>query len=137
MKVDFKVRNKDKLFAAMEKSVPALRENVKQALAQGGEEMVKQARQFAPVDEGELRNSIEWNYTKRTKELQGSSPGIIVMAGAESTNDDAFYASFLEHGTTRLIRRPFFFPAYRLLRRKIRGRISRSMTKAFKQAGLK
>jgi HK97 gp10 family phage protein len=46
----------------------------------------------------------------------------------------AFYARFLEFGTVKAPAQPFFFPAYRLLRKKFKTRIRSATSKAVKEA---
>jgi len=132
----FKVRGKDKLFAALKRSVPAVDVEVRKALEDGGDEMVEKARQLVPYREGDLFDSIEWRWTKKTTASGKRSPAIVVMAGAENESDPAFHVRFVEFGTVDAPKQPFFFPAYRLLRRKMRSRISRAMSRAIKKAGL-
>lgn len=134
MSVEIKFRNKDKLFQGLKNTVPELDTNLRDALTQGGDEMVQQAKSFVPRDEGDLLNSIEWEWTKNTQASDSRSPAIVVMAGDEK-GGKADHAMHLELGTVYTPRQPYFFPAYRLMRRKIRGRMSRAMTKAIKAAG--
>jgi HK97 gp10 family phage protein len=131
-----KVRNKDRLFQALRKSVPAVDAELRTALAKAGDEFVNTASRLVPVDEGELRKSIEWKPTKATQADSSRSPAIVIQAGADQPGDDAFYVRFVEFGTPETPKQPFFFPAYRLVRRKIRGMLSRAMTKAIKKSGL-
>lgn len=155
MTVTVKFRNKDRLFQALRKTVPAIDKELRAALEQSGEEMVAKARSFAPFDDGDLHKSIGWAFTKSTQANADKSPAILVFAGEERaksgilgrlrlffglggrrpTGTGAFYARFVEFGTPDTPRQPFFFPAYRLLRSRIRGRLSRAMTKAIKRAG--
>lgn len=150
-----KVRRKDELFRALRESVPGLAEEVDAAMEAGATEMVSKAKQFAPFDDGDLRDSIDWtrgrfqaeNANVRGVRGGGDENSIAVHAG----NAKAYYAAFVEFGTpprpqggmfkgthhpgTRA--QPFFFVAYRLLRKGMKGRVSRAMTRAMKRAGLK
>lgn len=135
MSVEWKFSNRDRLFQQLKATVPEIDKNLRQALAEGGDEMVETAKRLSPNDTGELDLSIEWYWSKKTQETDAKSPAIVISAGSTDTSNDAFYARWVEFGTVNTRRQPFFFPAYRLLRRKIRGRMSRSMTKAIKQAG--
>jgi len=128
-------RNKDRLFQALRQTVPAIDKEVRKALAQGGDEMVAKVKSMVPVDRGDLRDSVEWKWTKATENQFSRSPQIIVQEGADKRGEDAFYARWVEFGTPNTPRQPHFFPAYRLLKRKIKGRITRSITKAIKKAG--
>lgn len=46
----------------------------------------------------------------------------------------AFYARYVEFGTTHSAAEPFFFPGYRLLRKRVKGQIRYAMNKAVKEA---
>lgn len=133
VKVEF--RNKDILFQKLVSTVPEIDENLRKALADGGDEMVEKAKTLVPFDKGDLKDSIEWNWTKKTQEDNARSPAIVISAGSQQRNDPEFYARWVEFGTVNTPRQPYFFPAYRLLRRKIRGRMTRAMSKAIKKAG--
>lgn len=135
MSVEWKFSNRDRLFQQLKATVPEIDKNLRKALAEGGDEMVDKAQRLAPNDTGELDLSIEWYWSKKTQETDAKSPAIVISAGSTDTSDKAFYARWVEFGTVFMRRRPFFFPAYRLLRRKIRGRMTRAITKALKNAG--
>lgn len=135
MSVEWKFSNRDRLFQQLKATVPEIDKNLRKALAEGGDEMVDKAQRLAPNDTGELDLSIEWYWSKKTQGTDAKSPAIVISAGSTDTSNDAFYARWVEFGTVNTPRQPFFFPSYRLLRRKIRGRMSRAMTKAIKNAG--
>lgn len=96
---------------------------VRKALDASADEMVATARALAPVDEGDLRASIR--KADGDHELEVS-----VLAGDER----AFYARFVEFGRAGQPARPFFWPAYRALQKRIRSRISRATNAAAKKA---
>lgn len=123
-----KWRNKDRLFANLRNTVPAIDSELRGELADGGDELVEKAKSFAPEDSGDLRDSIRWEWTKSTTLFASKSPAIRFLAGSKK----AFYARWVEFNHPR---QPFFFPAYRLLRRRIKGRMSRALTRAIKKSG--
>jgi HK97 gp10 family phage protein len=132
----FTLTNKDKFFRRLNSTVDGLEVELKDALAKSGQEMVEKAKSLAPVDEGELRNSIEWKFTRnRTFFGRKRSPAVVVQAGSNDQSNKAFYARWVEFGSDVNNKQPFFFLAYRLLRKRIRSRISRAMTRAAKKAG--
>jgi len=153
------IADMNRKFAAMPKRV----ENAaQQAMEKGAEELVAMMKRLAPVDDGDLRDSIGWTWGKAPvgaaviAESAGVERGLklVVYAG----NAKAFYAAFVEFGTaphnvaksggTVLGKKaaaagggdmhpgsraqPFFFPAYRSLRKRIQSRIRREMKKAIK-----
>lgn len=133
--VSVKFRNKDKFFQRLVGTVPAINDNLRGAMMIGADEMVDKAKQFVPKDEGEVSDSIEWDWTENTQKDKTRSPALVIYAGGTDLDQKGFYASFLEHGTVNMIRRPFFFPAYRIMKRKVRGLMTRAMSAAIKQAG--
>jgi HK97 gp10 family phage protein len=130
-----KVRNKDRLFQALRRSVPAVDTELRAALAKAGDEFVNTASRLVPVDEGDLRNSIKWEPTKATSADGSRSPAVVIQAGADNPGDEAFYVRFVEFGTPSSPKQPFFFVSYRIIRKKIRGMLSRAITKALKKSG--
>jgi len=120
------------------------------AMEKGAEELVEAMKRLAPVLKepdsrrraGALRDSIGWTW--------GDAPrGALVIdrfdAGRETADmritiyaggKEAFYARFVEFGTrTGSPAQPFFYPAYRAHRRRIRARIAREIRKAIQQEG--
>lgn len=123
--------------AAMSKEIKA---EVQVALEKSGAEMVATAKALAPVDEGELRASI-------TMTTAGGSTPIFGGGGRTKVGDlavtvtagDYFvrYAAIVEFGRDSdppMAARPFFWPAYRSLKKRIKSRNSRAVSKAVKKA---
>lgn len=118
---------------------------VKAEMARQADEVVRLAKQFAPEgDTGNLRDSIGWVWgtiipkgsvriggvgNDRAAPNQKSDMVITIFAG----NRDAFYARWQEFGTQAMTANPFFYPAYRLRRRKIRAGINKAIRTAIKQ----
>lgn len=143
------IRNKDRLFQKLTKLVPAIGAAVADANKQSAEEMVELARRFAPVKTGKLRDSIHY-------EPAGQPGSFRVVAGGEATTKEARagsgaaydYALGVEFGTKAHVnagefkgsenpgvhRQPFFFPAFRVIRKKMRSRAGRAISKAIKAA---
>jgi len=126
----------DRLTRRMNAIPKAVREAVKPALIQSGEELVDRMKALAPVDTGKLRDSI-------TATMPGeatppySQPGgshvvaenqVIVTAG----NKEVRYAHLPEYGTAKARAQPYFWPAYRLSKKRIQNRIKRAMRKAIR-----
>lgn len=94
---------------------------VKDAIDKSAEELVSMQRRLVPVDDGDLRDSIRVEPGRHELSVD-------VKAGDKK----AFYAAMVEFGTLNASPQPFFFPPYRALRRRIRGRITRALRKAVK-----
>ena len=123
--------------AAMERVKKAAKEAAMKQLVKGAQDTADTARQLAPEDEGDLRGSIAVTEPGQTTPPH-SQPGgsrtageneVLVTAG----NSDVRYPRHVEHGTVKMEAQPFFFPAYRLNRDKVR----RSTAAAFGRAARK
>lgn len=148
-----KLSRRDELLRKMAAMPTAVRSAIRQALAQGADEITDEMKRLAPKRTGKLRNSIaqSWGGGKvRYSSLAGTAgeagdPDLSVRISAGSS--EVRYAHLVEFGTAPHInggrfagtRHPgttaqaFFFPAYRANRRRVKARISRATTKAVKQ----
>lgn len=147
-----KVSRRDALLRKMAALPPAVRSAIKQALAEGADEITDAMKRQAPKRTGKLRNSItqSWGGGKvkysslsgRTAEAGDPDLTVRISAG----NSAVRYAHLVEFGTAPHINggkfagslhpgataRPFFFPVFRAYRRRVKSRISRATTKAVK-----
>lgn len=116
-----KIEGLDKLKAKLARIPVETKREIKAALEKSADELVAMQGRLVPVDTGDLSDSIQ------------SKPGRHDLAVEVSAGGgDAFYGHFVEFGTVNTPAQPFFFPAYRALRRRIRGRITRATKKAAK-----
>lgn len=98
--------------------------DVDQSLTIGAGEVVALQKRVAPRRFGALRESI-----RMLDNSQPGRPGVkIVAAGGE-----AFYGVFQEFGWEDNPGSPFFYGSYRLLRRRIRARNSRTLRKSLEK----
>ncbi len=126
-----------KSFDRKMKALPkAVARHVHAAMERSANEIVALARQFVPVDEGDLRDSIGWtwgNVPSGSVAFMHSgkfdNARITIFAGDKK----AFYAAFVEFGTKATSAHPFFFPAYRFKKKRAKRRISRAIGKGFKE----
>lgn len=122
----------------MYQTVPdAVRIAARDALEKGAQELVDMIRSLAPVEDGFLLASIGWTWgdpPKGSIALDDIAPAedpsmrIVVYAGSEL----AFYARWVEFGTSKAPAHPFFWPAYRAMRSRIKSRITRAINKAIR-----
>mgnify|MGYP001943757612 CR=1 FL=1 len=117
------------------------------AMEQGAEEIVTMMRRLAPVDDGELRASINWKWgdappgTFSVTTIEGGKRAgqevaalrITIYANPKDEKGRP-YASWVEFGTKNSAPNPFFWPSYRSLRRRVYGRIYRAVKKSIKEA---
>lgn len=132
-----------------------IRKAVRPIVDKSADDMVTMARRFAPRADGVLEASIKnepgahelerlvvaggetttvaytgrGNYRREVTIGQGSNRGISKGGNAGVSYD---YALAQEYGTQDHPPQPFFWPAYRLMRKTIRSRIRRAVGKAVK-----
>jgi len=135
------VQGLEKLRAKLRALPDEVRKEMRAAMTTGAEELVSMQKRLAPVDSGDLRDSIGYSfgeYRAANSNVRGVGVGsrvgdpdlsVTVHAG----DAKAYYAAFLEFGTVNMAAHPFFFPAYRALRKRIRSRISRASSNAAKK----
>ena len=122
----------------MYKTVPdAVRTAARDAMEKGAHELVALMRELAPVQDGFLKASIGWTWGEPPKgsivlddiaPAEDSSMRIVIYAGSEL----AYYARWVEFGTSQAPAHPFFWPAYRDLEPRIKSRITRAIGKAIR-----
>lgn len=107
------------------------------AVQKGADEINDLQRRFVPQDDGDLLRSISNKMVK-------NSSGLIVVeitAGGDATtrpvrkgaDADYDYALGQEFGNTQNSAQPFFFPGFRIGKRRAKSRITRSINKAAKR----
>lgn len=119
------------------KAMPALaRQEIGRALDASAREVEDNARALAPSDDGDLRASIRsgtgGHELSRVVEAGGPTTTRPVREGVSASYD---YALGTEWGTADTPAQPYFYPAWRLGRKRAIGRINRAVRKAAKAAG--
>lgn len=137
------------------KRLPELaREEISKVMEAIAARVVALAKSLVPVDSGTLRDSIGWTWGDAPKgsvslgEVKGGRGAgnlrITIFAGS----DEAFWARWVEFGTSGHVNeglfagsehpgttaQPFFFPAWRALRKSAKGSLSRAITTSAKRA---
>jgi len=123
----------------MEAIPKAVIEAVQPALEKSGQELVGVMQTLAEPsrDTGDLIDSITYT-TAGNSTPPYSQPGgaqvvppnaVMVTAG----NQDVRYPHLVEYGAQHAPAQPFFWPAYRLLKRRMANRIKRSISKAVRE----
>lgn len=93
-------------------------------------------RVLAPELTGDLKESIAVTLPRQTTPPY-SQPGGSTLAGplevlVTAGNSEVRYPHLVEYGTASAPAQPFFWPAYRLSRKRIASRIKRAISKAVK-----
>lgn len=126
--------------AAFDRIARAPREAVLPALMRSGNELAAAQKVLAETsrDTGALIDSIEVTAPgQHTPPF--SQPGGSRVAGETEVlvtvgNEDVRYAHLVEYGRANAEAQPFFWPALRLLRKRLQNRINRAAKKAVKDA---
>lgn len=126
-----------KLNRKLGKIPAAVREEVRTAMVRSAREIADLAEVLVPQDTGRLAGSIGWTWGEAPrgalslgKVATGGDMTITVYAG----DREAFYARWVEFGTVKVAAQPYFFPAYRALRKRSKSRIRRAWTRGIKKA---
>ena len=147
-----KIKGKDEFLAQIGRLPQAIREEVRKALTTSAQEATDLMQRFAPVEQGKLRASIDFTFGEAPEGSLSSTSAnaraakgeaglsVTMFAGDESTivtNSRGVRfqnARLQEFGTANMARNPFFFPAYRLTRKRAKSRLQRSVRNGAKKA---
>lgn len=115
----------------------AVKKAVQPALLKSGTELASAMRTLAPEDTGALKKSIAVTSPGHATPPH-SQPGGSRIAGENEVlvtagNNGVRYAHLVEHGTAKAKAHPFFWPAFRLLRKRIQNRTKRAIGKAVRE----
>lgn len=124
-------------------------DDIRPVMAAAADMIVTDMRSYAPVDQGDLRESIGWTWGDAPRgsfstSAQIGSNRITIFAG----NEKAFYARWVEFGTgprenaglfagtthPGTAPQPFFFPAYRANRKKVKKMMRDAIRAAVRKA---
>lgn len=128
----------DDLMKAFDRAKKAPRQQITKALLASANELASAQAHLAPKDTGALADSIAVTRPGEATPAY-SQPGgsrvagpheVIVTAG----NTDVRYPHLVEYGTSKTEAQPFFWPALRLLRKRLQQRIDRAGRKAVRDA---
>ena len=160
------IQNRDRLKRKLAAMSPIAKEEIRKVLGESAEEIAATARSMAPVDSGDLRDSIRWRFgdaqsnRKAVLRAKAGSADHELSVTIEAGDYDAFYARFVEFGTAATPARgprlnfnlkrlgimtkaykahaatpaqPFFYPAFRLGKKRAKNRIARGIRRAAKK----
>ncbi len=128
----------DNLMKAFDRAKKAPRQQITKALMSSATELADAQKHLAPKDTHALANSITVTgpgeatpaYSQPGGSRVAGETEVIVTAG----NTDARYPHLVEYGTAHAEAQPFFWPALRLLRKRLQQRIDRAGRKAVRDA---
>lgn len=131
--------NRDRLRRRL-KAIPAkVRKALREQNATNAAELAETMKGFAPEDQGALIASIKHQdvstSTRISQEVRaGGAATTRPVRNSEKGAPDYDYALAQEFGTEDMPATPFFWPAYRLKKRRFRQRMNRAAKKAVKEA---
>jgi HK97 gp10 family phage protein len=136
--------------AALKASMMAIPQKIRDEVARELEvqaaNVVADMKRLVPVSTGALRDSIGWTWGDAPKgaitlgTVRGrryARMAITIYAGTRDKSlgaADAFYARFQEFGTVKMTANPFFYPAWRANRKRVKGAITRAVKRAVRKA---
>jgi HK97 gp10 family phage protein len=128
----------DDLMKAFDRAKKAPRDRINAALLASANELADAQRHLAPEDTGALKESIAVTgpgratppYSQPGGERVAGEHEVIVTAGDHTVR----YPHLVEYGTANAEAQPFFWPALRLLRKRLQQRIDRAGRKAVRDA---
>lgn len=128
----------DDLMRAFDRVKKAPRNAVLKALATSAESIASTQRALAPEDTGALKDSITVTLPGQSTPAY-SQPGGNRVAGDNEViitvgDSDTRYPHLVEYGTAAADAQPFFWPAFRLQRKRAQQRIDRAGRKAIRDA---
>lgn len=115
-----------------------VRAAVAPALTKAGGDLANMQRILAPRDTGALQDSIAVTgpgqqtppYSQPGGSTLARENQVLVTVG----NNDVRYPHLVEYGTADTAAQPYFWPGYRLMKKKLANRIKSAIRKAVKEA---
>lgn len=134
-----KILNMERLKRKLARIPDAVKKRAQADLMLAGREINIRQRAFAPIDDGTLRASI------RTEPLQDGTIGVSIAAGGPTTtkpvrksekgnSPNYDYALAQEYGTKDMPPNAFFWPGYKLGKRKAMTRARAGIRRALREA---
>jgi len=118
-------------FAAVLRNI---KEVVEPALVKSGDELAGAIRQLAPEDTGDLKGSVAVTSPGQSTPPYSQPGGSRVAKDSEVLvtvgNVAVRYPHLVEYGTANSPAKPYFWPAFRLLRKRLQNRTKRAISKA-------
>jgi HK97 gp10 family phage protein len=120
------IQNRARLAAKARALRARVAASVTPAVQQAAELIMKTQRRYVPVDDGDLRDSIHQEPDLKSE----NATRVMIIAGGRP----APHARIIEFGTQRQAAEPFFFPGYRVERRRAKALIAKAVRAAVKSA---
>lgn len=129
----------ERLRKRLEAIPKGVKDAVQPALLRSGDELSARMQQLAPHDTGALRDSIAVTTAGQMTPAYSQPGGSMVVpenaVAVTVGNSEVRYAHLQEYGTAHSPAHPFFWPSYRLLKKRISSRLKRAISKAVRESG--
>ncbi|WP_342643448.1 HK97-gp10 family putative phage morphogenesis protein [Rhodoligotrophos ferricapiens] len=128
------VQGLEKLRAKLRALPAETKRQLREALDHNADELVAMQKRLAPRGPtGNLIRSIQKRDGEHELQIKVGAGGPLTTKPVRNGATVEFdYSGAVEFGTSDTAAKPFFFPSYRALRRRMRGRTSRATSKAAK-----
>jgi HK97 gp10 family phage protein len=139
----------DRLNKRLEAIPKGVKAAVQPSLQKSGKELVDEMQHLAPVSAdgshghppGTLRDSIVMTPAGEATPAHSQPGGSHVVpenaVAITAGNTACRYAHFPEYGTTKMAAEPYFWPSYRLLKKRIQSRTKRAISKVVREGWAK
>ena len=97
-----------------------------------GDTLVRQMISAAPYDEGNLQHSVRKIAGKSDTQIRVMAGGVLTVRPSVSSKPFD-YSRADEFGTVNMPAKPFFFPTYRLMKKKMISTMKRRITASIKK----
>ena len=147
-----KITRLDRFKAKLAAMPKAAKDEMRKAIAESASEIVQMQKGFAPVDDGDLKQSITWQWGDEAKIAYSQTLGSVsgqheLSARISAGNGKVRYAHLVEFGTAQhtaggkfegatipaIPPQPFFHPGFRIGKKRAKSRISRAVNRAAKK----
>ncbi|WP_410824341.1 HK97-gp10 family putative phage morphogenesis protein [Methylobacterium oryzisoli] len=130
-------RQLDRLTKKLEAIPERVREAVAPSLQKSGNELVGTMKTLAPEDTGDLKRSLTvtpgGQATPPYSQPGGSQVVPVGAVAVTAGNAEVRYPHLVEYGTVEAPAQAFFWPSFRLLRKRITNRTKRDLRKAVRE----
>lgn len=130
-----KVQGVDKLRRKLRELPDAMEREIFSQFEKGAIQVTGMMRSLAPIDDGALRASIGWGWGEpgSADKSMPKPGGVFTRLSIWAGDAKAFYARWVEFGVIGRAAQPFFFPAWRSMRKKVMAANKRAMSKVAKR----
>lgn len=133
------IKGQKKLENQIRRISAEMKEELRQALAQSAREITDLMENLVPKETGRLAGSIGWTWGNKVpggamtlgKLRGGGDPDLLITIYAG--DKEAYYARWVEFGTKNQGAHPYFYVAYRAMRKRMNSLLRAATRRAIKR----